>query len=134
MAPRIYIPLLWAITACGAHIIHFTQFADKYAKLQKNCTICTGIDQFHLQNHRNWYKLKITLLKIYLTIVRKSSWQIRPQGRLGVGSGDTAFFKKMNIFIEWIFRYFFEWIFFLNEYFCRTIEWIVEWIKKVQNS
>ena len=53
---------------------------------------------------------------------------------LQLGSGDTAFFKKMNIFIEWIFRYFFEWIFFLNEYFCRTIEWIFEWIKKVRYS
>ena len=36
---------------------------------------------------------------------------------LGVGVADTAFFKKMNISIEWIIRLFFEWIKSLNEYF-----------------
>ena len=65
-----------------------------------------------------------------------------------VGVADRAFFKKMNIFIEWIIRLFFEWInsmneYFcrtiewinsLNEYFCRTIKWIFEWIKKVRYS
>ena len=55
-------------------------------------------------------------------------------GDLYVGGGDTAFFKKMNISIEWIIRLFFEWINSLNEYFCRTIEWIFEWIKKVRYS
>ena len=69
-------------------------------------------------------------------------------GDLYVGGGDTAFFKKINISIEWIIRLFFEWInslneYFcstvewtnsLNEYFCRTIEWIIEWIKKVSYS
>ena len=34
-----------------------------------------------------------------------------------LGVADTAFFKKMNIFIEWIIRLFFEWINSLNEYF-----------------
>ena len=67
-------------------------------------------------------------------------------GDLYVGGGDTAFFKKMNISIEWTIRLFFEWInslneYFcrtiewinsLNEYFCRTIEWIFEWIKKLR--
>ena len=66
--------------------------------------------------------------------------------RLGVA--DTAFFQKMNIFIEWIIRLFFEWMnslneYFwfsfewinsLNEYFRRTIEWIIEWIRKVRYS
>ena len=66
--------------------------------------------------------------------------------RLGVG--DTAFFQKMNIFIEWIIRLFFEWMnslneYFwfsfewinsLNEYFRRTNEWIIEWIRKVRYS
>ena len=65
-----------------------------------------------------------------------------------VGVGDTAFFQKMNIFIEWIIRLFFEWMnslneYFwfsfewinsLNEYFRRTIEWIIEWIRKVRYS
>ena len=30
--------------------------------------------------------------------------------------GDTASFKKMNIFFEWIFRILKKWIIFLNEY------------------
>ena len=51
-----------------------------------------------------------------------------------IGVGGTAFFQKMNIFIEWIIRYFFEWINSLNEYFSCTIEWIFEWIKKVRYS
>ena len=65
-----------------------------------------------------------------------------------LGVADTAFFQKMNIFIEWIIRLFFEWMnslneYFwfsfewinsLNEYFRRTIEWIIEWIKKVRYS
>ena len=66
----------------------------------------------------------------------------------GLGVADTAFFQKMNIFIEWIIRLFFEWMnslneYFwfsfewinsLNEYFRRTIEWIIEWIRKVRYS
>ena len=65
-----------------------------------------------------------------------------------LGVADTAFFQKMNIFIEWIIRLFFEWMnslneYFwfsfewinsLNEYFRRTIEWIIEWIRKVRYS
>ena len=71
-----------------------------------------------------------------------------PPLRTDVGVADTAFFKKMNIFIEWIIRLFFEWMnslneYFwfsfewinsLNEYFRRTIEWIIEWIRKVRYS
>ena len=48
------------------------------------------------------------------------SW---PKMSLNVGVNDTPLFQKMNIFIEWIIR------FFLNEYF---FEWIIsflfEWI------
>ena len=33
-----------------------------------------------------------------------------------VALGDTANFKKMNIFFEWIFRISKKWMFSLNEY------------------
>ena len=82
-------------------------------------------------------------------------WSVAPfipvgpgENQCCLGVADTAFFKKMNIFIEWIIRLFFEWMnslneYFwfsfewinsLNEYFRRTIEWIIEWIRKVRYS
>ena len=36
----------------------------------------------------------------------------------------------MNKFFEWIFCRTIEWINSLNEYFCRSLEWFFEWIKK----
>ena len=47
---------------------------------------------------------------------------------LRLGVNDTAFLKKMNIFIEWIISFNFEWIFYWMNILDLILNWILNWI------